>query len=362
MNPRENMLSLYRRTGYEVAPVAYSLCPVMQEKSCAALGDTAPADHFDYPEGFARAGCPAPALVPRETPDWHRFFPEELNQDVSFGAYGVCFEGGHEGTHHLWRMHHPMAHFDSLEQMQDYPWPEWDFDNIDHMRKAVEDAHSKGLPVIADMACAIWETSWYIRDMTQLMMDMIADEAKAAYVLDRVTDDSTKRAVAAAKAGVDIIATGDDIGMQKTIMMSLDMYREWLKPRLAKIISAAKAVKPDILFQYHSCGYVEPYIPDLMEVGVDILNPVQPECMDFGELLAQYGDALSFNGTLGTQTTMPFGTPEDVREVVLRNLEIAGDQGGLMVQPTHLLEPEVPWENVEAYVLACREFTRANSG
>jgi uroporphyrinogen decarboxylase len=141
-------------------------------------------------------------------------------------------------------------------------------------------------------------------------------------------------------------------------MMSLDMYREWLKPRLAKVIAAAKAIKPDILIHYHSCGYVEPYIPDLMEAGVDILNPVQPECMDFAKLHAEHGDRWSFNGTLGTQTTMPFGSAKDVRDVVLRNLDIAGAKGGLMVCPTHLLEPEVPWENVEAYVKACRDFSR----
>jgi uroporphyrinogen decarboxylase len=100
-------------------------------------------------------------------------------------------------------------------------------------------------------------------------------------------------------------------------------------------------------------------VPDLIEVGVDVLNPVQPESMDFARLHAEFGDRLSFNGTLGTQTTMPFGSPEDVREVVFRNLRLAGEKGGLMVEPTHMLEPEVPWENIQAYVDACREFTTA---
>jgi uroporphyrinogen decarboxylase len=150
---------------------------------------------------------------------------------------------------------------------------------------------------------------------------------------------------------------GDDIGMQCTIMMSVEMYREWLKPRLARVIKAAKDIKPDVLIQYHSCGFIEPFIPDLIEVGVDILNPIQPECMDFEKLHKEYGSTLSFNGTIGTQTTMPFGTAEEVRRVTLRNLEVAGAQGGLLVCPTHLLEPEVPWENVAAYVRACQEFS-----
>ena len=142
-------------------------------------------------------------------------------------------------------------------------------------------------------------------------------------------------------------------------MMSKEMYDDWLKPRLAQVISTAKKEKPDVLILYHTCGFVEPLIDRLIEAGVMILNPIQPECMDFADIHREYGDRLSFNGTLGTQTTMPFGTPEEVKAEVFRNLEIAGAQGGLFCCPTHLLEPEVPWENIEAYVDACKEFRTA---
>ena len=141
-------------------------------------------------------------------------------------------------------------------------------------------------------------------------------------------------------------------------MMNTKLYCRWLKPSLDMVIAAAKIIKPDLKVQYHSCGYVEPFIPDLIEVGVDILNPVQPECMDFQKLHEQYGDVLSFNGTLGTQTTMPFGTPDDVRRVVFKNLEIAGAKGGLLVCPSHLLEPEVPLANILAYLQACHDFRK----
>ena len=125
---------------------------------------------------------------------------------------------------------------------------------------------------------------------------------------------------------------------------------------MAKIIAAAKEVKPDILISYHSCGFCKPFINDLIDAGVDILNPVQPECMDFKELFAAFGGRISFNGTIGTQQLMPHGTPEQVKAEVKRNLEIAGEKGGLFCCPTHMLEPEVPWENIEAYVEACRAF------
>jgi uroporphyrinogen decarboxylase len=151
---------------------------------------------------------------------------------------------------------------------------------------------------------------------------------------------------------------GDDLGMQSAIMMSREMYQTWLQPRLKRVIDAARAVNPDILIQYHSCGYVLPLIEDLIGAGVDILNPVQPECMDVAQVLREFGGRLSFNGTLGTQTTMPFATPDEVAAVTRRNLGLAGPQGGLLCCPTHMLEPEVPWANIEAYVAACRDWGR----
>ena len=139
-------------------------------------------------------------------------------------------------------------------------------------------------------------------------------------------------------------------------MMSLDMYRQYLKPRLASVIQAARAISPNVLIAYHSCGFVEPFIDDLIDAGIDILNPVQPECMDFAKIHAKYGDRLSFWGTLGTQTLFPFGTAEEVYAKTIENLSIAGPRGGLLAAPTHLVEPEVPLENILAYIAACHDF------
>lgn len=107
---------------------------------------------------------------------------------------------------------------------------------------------------------------------------------------------------------------------------------------------------------YHSDGVIYDIIPELIEIGVDVLNPVQPECVDPTALKAQYGDRLSFWGTIGTQTTMPFGMPEEVRENVRHMIETVGKGGGLLIAPTHLLEPEVPWENIEALIRAVKDY------
>jgi uroporphyrinogen decarboxylase len=360
VSPRENIVSLYRRTGYEFAPVHLDLCPSLRREfeELKGAGDAALGEFLGYPRGFSTEDAPGPELPERGPVDWSRYHAD-LKPGAEVDLWGVAREPGSEAAFHLRHMRHPMERVESLEEMQGYPFPEFERARTDHMAPAVEAIHDRGLAAVGGMACTIWETAWYVRGMPQLMMDMMSGDLKAAWLLDRITGLSCVRAAAFARAGVDMLHLGDDVGMQSRMLMAPGMWREWLKPRLARVVAAARAERPEVIVKYHSCGFIEPVVPDLIEVGVDVLNPVQPESMDFARLHAEFGDRLSFNGTLGTQTTMPFGSPEDVREVVFRNLRLAGEKGGLMVEPTHMLEPEVPWENIQAYVDACREFTTA---
>jgi uroporphyrinogen decarboxylase len=107
---------------------------------------------------------------------------------------------------------------------------------------------------------------------------------------------------------------------------------------------------------YHSRGHIIPFIDKLIESGVEILNPIQPECMEFNEVHDSFGDRVSFWGTIGTQQLLPYGTREDVRKVTLGRLEKCGTKGGIVIGPTHLVEPEVPWENLTAIGEAISEF------
>ena len=110
-----------------------------------------------------------------------------------------------------------------------------------------------------------------------------------------------------------MIWTGDDVGAQHGMLISPAAWRRFLKPRMAEFISALKAINPDLKVAYHSDGNIEPIIPELIEIGLDVLNPVQPACMDPAKLKRQYGDKLCFWGTIDEQHTLPFGTPEQVR-------------------------------------------------
>jgi uroporphyrinogen decarboxylase len=243
-----------------------------------------------------------------------------------------------------------------VEEIRNHPLPRIVEEDLPELTNGVRRHHESGMAVMGSMAMTIWEIAWYLRSMEDLMDDMMMEDERAGVLLARVTEHACRRIVTYARTGVDIVQLGDDIGMQFTPMMNPDLWRKWLKPRLARVIAAGRAVNPDLLVFYHSCGYVLPFVDDLIEVGVDILNPVQPECMDFAEVHERFGARISFWATIGTQKVLPFGTPAEVRATVERNLRICGRKGGIVIGPTHVVEPEVPWENLVAMKEACEAF------
>ena len=121
---------------------------------------------------------------------------------------------------------------------------------------------------------------------------------------------------------------------------------------MAEFFSTLKAINPEVKIAYHSDGKIEPIIPELIEIGLDVLNPVQPACMDPAQLKRKFGDKLCFWGSIDEQHTLPFGTPEQVRAQVLERLETVGYDGGLILSPTHHVQLDTPLENFWAMVHA----------
>lgn len=134
------------------------------------------------------------------------------------------------------------------------------------------------------------------------------------------------------------------------MMISPRMWRKYFKPRMANFISELRKINPDIKIAYHSDGNVEPIIPELIEIGIDVLNPIQPASMDPAKIKSEYGDKLCFWGTIDEQKTLPFGTPEDVAKEVSQRLETVGFDGGLILAPTHHVQLDTPLENFWAMV------------
>ena len=340
-----------RRQGFHWVPVESSgFCPSQVEAFRTRFGNDDIMSFFGNPT--RSVGVP----MRKTWSDPKTLFPrEDLPDKTDIDTWGI----GHshqDNCFHMTRMHHPLCGDATLDEIRNHPMPVLEENALDKVKGQVKEIHGKGFSSMAGLGCAVWEIAWYLRSMEDLMADMMTDDERAVVHLDRVTEISIKRMEVYAKAGADIILTGDDIGMQQTIMMSLDLWRKWIKPRLAAVIAAGRRINPDLLIFYHSCGFVIPFIEELIEVGVDILNPVQPECMELEDVHKLANGRLSYWGTIGTQTTLPFGTPQEVKDVVWKNLKICGKQGGIVISPTHMVEPEVPWENLVAMKEAAAEF------
>ncbi len=200
----------------------------------------------------------------------------------------------------------------------------------------------------------IFETAWALRGLDRLMMDFVLDPDLAERILDIPFAYHLTAAKRLAALGVDMIWTGDDVGAQQSMMLSPDMWRRFFKPRMARFFSEVKAVKPDIKIAYHSDGAIQPIIPDLIEIGLDVLNPIQPASMDPAALKAEFGDRLCFWGSIDEQHTLPFGTPADVRREVQERLATLGAGGGLIIGPTHHVQLDTPLENFYAMVEAIK--------
>lgn len=251
----------------------------------------------------------------------------------------------------------PMINFRSADDVYEYPFPDVGASyRYEHLPEIIAGIKEKGLPAVSGYECGSFEHLWALRGMDNFLVDLLDEPEFLTPLIEKVSDLKAEIAAGYAKAGVDIVWTGDDLGSEIAMLMDPDLWRKHLKPCVKKIVNRAKSANPDVLIAFHSDGYIEPIIPDLIESGIDIFQAVQPECMDIAKLKEKYGDKLSFWGTIGTQSTMAFGTPDDVKRDVKERIMTVGKGGGLCIGPSHTLEPPTPWENIVAFFEAVKAF------
>ena len=203
--------------------------------------------------------------------------------------------------------------------------------------------------IMAGCACTLFELSWYLRGMEQVLEDMVSNKDFMHAYLDRLMtwiDEAASRMIG---MGVDVCWIGDDFGMQNQMLISPQLFREFFKPRYAMLFAKWKTLNPKIKIAFHSDGNIFPIVPDLIEVGLDILNPVQPKSMDPARVKKEFGDKLTLWGTIDIQEVLPFGTAADVAEEVKLRMRTAGQGGGLILSPAHNIQPEVPIANILAF-------------
>ena len=199
--------------------------------------------------------------------------------------------------------------------------------------------------IVGVTVTTIFEAAWALRGFERLLMDFI----EAPDLADEILEIPYRYHLAAAERlvslGVDTIWLGDDIGQQTGLMMSPRHWRRFLKPRMAEMITVLKARNPQLTIAYHTDGCVYAIVPELIDIGVDILNPVQPVAMDPARLKRDYGRELCFWGSIDEQHTLPFGSTDDVRAEVRERIATLGKGGGLIIGPTHHLQLDTPPEN-----------------
>jgi len=286
-------------------------------------------------------------------PDWSVYFEDVARPEGSrFDGKGCLHIPASE--YHFTHRISPLRNASSLADIESYPWPDWQKWSTAHFAAMVEEAHAAGRVARVSLT-HMYEEAWQVRGYQEFLMDMIAEPEWPHYILERFKQRNKLVAVAAARAGVDLLHTGDDVANQNALMFSIEHWREFIKSRWAEVYAAARAENPDMQIWYHSDGNITEIIPELIEIGVDIFNPLQPECVDVAGIKRRYGSRIVIDGTIGTQTTMPFGSPDDVRACVRERVETLGADGALILSPTHVLEPEVPIPNILAFAEACRE-------
>ena len=191
----------------------------------------------------------------------------------------------------------------------------------------------------------------YLRGYAEWLADLLERPAFAEALLDLTADfwiQAAVRALEETAPFVDLVCFGDDIGTQRAPLMRPALYRQLVKPRHRRMMEAVKRFAKPVVF--HTCGAVYPLIPDLIEIGIDALNPVQVSAagMDAGRLKREFGGSLAFWGAIDTQRVLPWQTPDQVRQEVARRIAELGEGGGYVLSAVHNIQAEVPPENVVA--------------
>ncbi|MDR1796478.1 MAG: uroporphyrinogen decarboxylase family protein [Clostridiales Family XIII bacterium] len=250
---------------------------------------------------------------------------------------------------------HPLQDDPDGRKLEAFRIPDPVADKVAAPVRALVEKYGRDYFICQSLACSIFEAGWYLHGLEDTMMDMAANPDYAHALFDKTMQFPLQAGLRAIREGCDMVWLGDDVGMQDRMMMSPETWRTFLKPRLAAIIRAFHEENPEVLVAYHSCGYIEPIIEDLIEIGLDVLNPIQPLAMDPARIKEAYGDRLAFWGGICVQKTLPLGTEQDIRDEVALRMRTIGKGGGYLMSPAHNIQADTSLANILAFFRAAKE-------
>ncbi len=268
---------------------------------------------------------------------------------IEYDIWGVGWDTVLTEGYHF--RHHPLLDSDNLLK---YKFPE-PHDRLISTLKEVEDETKKEYYILFDQGWTLFERCWLLRGYENTLTDFYCREKEINYLLDGITDFHIGMAEKVINTTVaDGVYTGDDFGTQRGMMMSPETWRKFFKKRYKKIWEIYK--KNNLSVFHHSCGNILAILPDLIEIGLDVLTPVQPEAMDVSMLSEKFGKYLTFFGGISTQKTLPFGSPADVRNEVIDRIEVLGRNCGYIISPSHEVTSDCTPENFLALLDTFKDY------
>ncbi|MFY9302638.1 MAG: uroporphyrinogen decarboxylase family protein [Atribacterales bacterium] len=250
----------------------------------------------------------------------------------------------------------------TYQALDKFPFPDGkDPSRVRGVKEEILNYHVQNYGVVVNVRGGFITQSQLMRGFEGWLTDIILNPEPLCDLMDRALQyqiDLAHSLLRGAGDKVDVVVYGDDVGTQQGLMVSPQIYRKYLKPRQHKLFRAIRE-ETNARIHYHTCGSIYPLVPDFIEIGVDILNPVQVSAkdMDPARLKREFGDKLSFWGGVDTQRVLPQGSPEEVKEEVRRRIKEMGKSGGYILGAVHNIQPDVPPENIVAMFKAGREFS-----
>lgn len=252
---------------------------------------------------------------------------------------------------------YPLADVTDIADLDRFSWPEAAWFDAVNFRDQCQTIGSNRRYAIRLGNGNIFESSWYMRGLEQMLVDLLIDPELAWEIMRRVTDYFIaffRRMLSAADGMVDIVFTADDIGQQQGLLMSLDLWEGLIKPHHVRLNRVLHEFGVKIM--YHTDGAVMDAVPGLIDMGIDILEALQFDARGMNSQILKdfYGGQLCFHGGVSVQKTLPFGTPEDVTQEVVDRISVLGRNGGYILAPSHVIQAGTPAENIMAFWTAAR--------
>jgi uroporphyrinogen decarboxylase len=348
MNARERVMAAVNHVQPDRPPYTFGMMPELSRRLQAELGvDSAGLQHMFG--GDLRGIQPRPGITasPIHYADpTIEVTPEGYYRDI----WGVDFAlVAHAHGNYVNLARHPLKGATSAATLDAHRhWPKaewWDYRAVRADCLAASPyatiGHSRGF----------FEISWFLCGLDDFLTSLVLAPGLACAVMDRVLAyllERMERVLSAAAGSLDLFQLNDDVGTQNGLMIGPELWRRYIKPRLKQQVDLCKRYQ--VRVEYHSCGSVREIIPDLIELGIDIINPVQSRAagMDPFELKREFGPDLTLHGGIDEQELLPYGSPQEVSAYTKRLVDIVGRNGGLIVAPCHTLQNDTPTENILA--------------